>query len=125
MRFEVNVEYTDYEIEFFKILQSLKVRFFSQEYVTIIKNNKIFYYKTDFIIKKAFYPQMKAKEGIIFEIQGELHETKGRRKKDEEKIKDLENAGYSVYEIWYYELKDLESLKNKVINILKEEGVFK
>ncbi|MEM1577930.1 MAG: DUF559 domain-containing protein [Candidatus Pacearchaeota archaeon] len=118
----INLEYTDYEIEFFKILQSLKIRFFSQEYVTIIKNDKVKHYKVDFIIKWAFYPEMKC-EGIIFEIQGEHHLKKGRMRKDEEKKEDLEKAGYHVYEIWYNELKDKEKLKEKVLNILRNEGI--
>jgi very-short-patch-repair endonuclease len=67
---------------------------------------------------------MKAREGIIFEIQGEFHEKRGRRRKDEERKKDLEEAGYHVYEIWYKELKDKEKLKEKISNILKSENII-
>jgi very-short-patch-repair endonuclease len=125
MRYEVNVEYTDYEIEFLKIIAPLKVRFFTQEWISISKGDEIKNYKADVIIKKAFYPQMKADHGIIFEVQGEQHLKKGRQRKDEEKIKDLTDAGYHVYEVWFYELKDREKLKDRIINILKEEGILK
>jgi very-short-patch-repair endonuclease len=126
MRFDVNVEYTDHEVDFLKIFQHFKVRFFTQEWISIPKNEEIINYKADVIIKKAFYPQMKAREGIIFEIQGELHEKRGRRRKDEERTKDLEEAGYHVYEIWYKELKpqNIEKLRERIKNILKEEGII-
>jgi G:T-mismatch repair DNA endonuclease (very short patch repair protein) len=123
---EIPLEYSNYELLFAKaILEKIGVRWITQEWVSVEINGKRKLYKLDVFIPKGFYYEMKAKEGIVFEIQGEFHEKRGTIKKDERKKEDLEKAGYHVYEVWHDELKDLETLKEKIIGILKEEGVIK
>jgi G:T-mismatch repair DNA endonuclease (very short patch repair protein) len=124
MGFETPSEYSTYEQLFAILLSKIGVRWISQEWVLIKKDEKHKWYKLDFFIPKGFYYKMKAKEGVVFEVQGEFHEERKVIRKDERKKEDLENAGYHVYEIWYKEFKDMEALKKKVINILKKEKVI-
>lgn len=119
----IPLQYSDYEIQFFLILKEIGVRFLTQEFIAIKKNDKIKNYLVDFIIKKVFYYDEMECEGIVFEVQGEQHEERGRMKKDEMKKEDLERNGYHVYEISYKELKDKKKLKEKIIEILKNEGI--
>lgn len=91
------------ERQFAKILEELELTYFFQE---IIENERV-----------DFYLGLK----LIIEIQSRYYHSLERAvKKDEDKIKTLESAGYKIITIWDDELDDVDAIKRTILTHYKK-----
>jgi hypothetical protein len=103
------------------IISKMGIRCFTQ--VPIEIEDKVYF--PDIFIFKSHYPQMKSR-GIDIEVDSdEFHKkTKGQMRRDEERDEAFEKHGYRVIRIDEKEFKNIENLKEKLKNILIEEGIL-
>lgn len=92
------------EIDFERILSELKLSY--------IYEQKIGHWKIDYDL--GF--------NLLIEIQGSYWHDKVQKTMDKDIVKfnELKNLGYTVIEIWDYELKDIEKVKEKILSSLQE-----
>jgi very-short-patch-repair endonuclease len=112
----IPLQYSKAEIELFLILKKLGINFRTQEIIKVEDD----YFSADFFIPYGYYPEMKAKNGIVIEVQSKFHEKKGRMRKDEYKFETLKENGYGIIDIWDYELKNKKEVVLKLLKFFED-----
>jgi very-short-patch-repair endonuclease len=115
-------EFSNNEMIVFLFFKKLGINFITQ--IPIEFEDKTYY--PDFWISKNDYPKMKAR-GMDIEVDSDtFHKgTKGQIRKDEERDEAFIKHGYRVVRIEEEEFKNIEKLKKRLKNILKEEKIIK